>query len=163
MSNTPKSIVINTAPLLALIAAWGGLQPLQPLYRRVLVPWEVGEEIRRGGVAGFGIAEFEAADFLQRQAAPLNITAFLRNSLDLGEAAVIQLALNEGIDTVCIDETAGRRVARLHELKLTGSVGILVRAKQSGQIFSMREAIARMQAQGIRLSETVIAFALSHE
>jgi predicted nucleic acid-binding protein len=152
MSNAPKSIVINTGPLLALIAAWGTLQPLQPLYRRVLVPQEVGAEIRRGGEAGFGIAEFKDAGFLEHQPAPLSIAPFLRNSLDPGEAAVIQLALNEGIDTVCIDETAGRRIARLHELKLTGSVGILVRAKQSGQIFSMREAIARMQTQGIRLS-----------
>ena len=126
MSNMPKSIVINTGTLLALIAAWGGLQPLQPLYRRVLVPWEVGEEIRRGGVAGFGIAEFEAAGFLQRQAAPVSITPFLRNSLDLGEAAVIQLALNGGIETVCIDETAGRRMARLHRL---------------GRNFSPRQAI----------------------
>jgi len=159
----PKSIVTNTSPLLALIAAWGNLQPLQALYQKVFVPWEVSEEIRRGGTAGFGIAEFEAAKFLQRQSTPLVIAPFLRNSLDQGEAAVIQLALNENIDTVCIDETAGRRIARLHELKLTGSIGILVRAKQSGQVFSMHEAIERMQAHGIRLSKTVIEFALSHD
>jgi predicted nucleic acid-binding protein len=163
MSRTPETIVINTGPLLALIAAWGGLQPLQPLYRRILVPWEVGEEIRRGGATGFGIAEFEAADFLRCRAEPVAIEPFLRNSLDQGEAAVIQLALNECVDTVCIDEAAGRRIARLHELKLTGSVGVLVRAKQAGQHFSMHDAVARMQAQGIRLSEAVIEFALSHE
>jgi predicted nucleic acid-binding protein len=35
----------------------------------------------------------------------------LLNSLDAGEASVIQLALNERIRTVCIDESAGRRLA----------------------------------------------------
>jgi len=36
-----KSIVINTSPLLALIAAWGNLERLRGLYQQVLVPFEV--------------------------------------------------------------------------------------------------------------------------
>ncbi len=155
-----KPIVINASPLLALIAAWGDLERLRGLYHQVLVPFEVCAEIRHGGVSNFGVAEFEAADFLDKQAAPLEIAPFLRNSLDRGEAAVIQLALKQGIETVCIDETAGRRVARLNELKLTGSTGILLRAWQEHSDFSVSEAIARMQARGIHLSETIIRFAL---
>ena len=80
--------------------------------------------------------------------------------LDRGEAAVIQLALNEGIQTVCIDEVPGRRVARLSNLSLTGSIGILIRAKREGYSFSMPEAIERMKKKGIRLSERVIRVAL---
>jgi len=90
----------------------------------------------------------------------LEIAPFLRNSLDKGEAAVIQLALNQGIETVCIDEAAGRRVARLNELKLTGSMGILLRAWKEKPDFSVPQAIERMQARGIRLSHAVIEFAL---
>ncbi|MGD2088903.1 MAG: DUF3368 domain-containing protein [Candidatus Aminicenantes bacterium] len=55
----------------------------------------------------------------------------------------------------------GRRIARLHNLKLTGSVGILVRAKNEGFSFSMREAIQKMKQQGVWLSDEVVAFALS--
>ncbi len=36
-----KEIVINTGPLLALIAALGDLSFLKSLYKRVLVPLEV--------------------------------------------------------------------------------------------------------------------------
>ena len=50
----------------------------------------------------------------------------------MGEAAVIQLALEENIQTVCIDEAVGRRIARLNNLSLTGLIGILLRAKISG-------------------------------
>ena len=82
------------------------------------------------------------------------------NSLDVGEAAVIQLAMNEKIETVCIDEIAGRRIAKLSGLSITGSIGILLRAKREGYPLSIKIAIQRMRDRGIRLSETLIAFAL---
>lgn len=67
---------------------------LQSLYNHVLVPFEVCQEILTGGSSGFAIAEFEAATWLQKQQTPLNISPLLLNSLDRGEAAVIQLAEN---------------------------------------------------------------------
>jgi len=155
-----KSIVINTSPLLALIAAWGDLERLRGLYQQVLVPLEVCAEIQYGGANGFGVAEFEVADFLSKQDEAVKIASFLRNSLDKGESAVIQLALNQGIQTVCIDEMVGRRIARLNELKVTGSTGILLRAWKENPDFSIPEAIERMQVRGIHLSDKVIEYAL---
>jgi predicted nucleic acid-binding protein len=90
----------------------------------------------------------------------LNISPLLLNSLDIGEASVIQLALNENIPTVCIDESVGRRIARLSGLSVTGSIGILLRAKQEGYPLSIKQSIQQMINQGIRLSTTVIEFAL---
>jgi predicted nucleic acid-binding protein len=164
MSKTPETqaIVINTGPLLALVAAWGDLNRLRELYRQIWVPLEVREEILQGGKTSFAVAEFEAANFLFKQTEALDISPFLQNTLDKGEAAVIQLALNQGIGTVCIDEAAGRRIARLNSLRLTGSIGILLRAKREGHVFSMSEAIARMQMHGIWLSKQVIQFALDN-
>lgn len=158
MPNTER-IVINTAPIISLVAALGDLEVLQ-LYTQVLVPFEVCQELLAGGASGFAVAEFEAATWLQKWQTPLNISPLLLNSLDLGEASVIQLALNESIQTVCIDEIVGRRIARLTGLTLTGSIGILLRAKQEGYPVLMRQAIERMINRGIRLSETVIAVAL---
>lgn len=159
MPETEK-LVINTGPLLALIASVGNLSLLELLYKRVLVPFEVCQEIEAGGTSGFGVSEFRRSNFIEKRSNPLTITPFLRNVLDLGEASVIQLALDENIYTVCIDEHMGRRIARLNGLKLTGSIGVLIRAKYDGFDFSMREAINRMQSQGIYLSQNVIDFAL---
>ena len=155
-----ESIVINTGPLLALTAGYGDLSLLEKIYKRVLVPYEVCREIEAGGTTAFGLKEFVQSDFIEKQAAPLEIVKFLKNSLDLGEASVIQLALNQNIRTVCIDEAVGRRIARLNGLCLTGSIGVLLRAKSKGIDFSMPEAIDRMQSNGIYLSKTVINFAL---
>lgn len=157
----PDAIVIDTSPLISLVAAIGDLNFLASLYEKILVPFEVCQEIESGGRYGFAVSEFKSASFLQRQNQPLDISVFLSNSLDRGEAAVIQLALNENIKTVCIDEAIGRRFARINGLALTGSIGILIRAKKEGIVFSMRTAIDRMRQQGIWLSEQVIGFALS--
>ncbi len=47
-----EEIVINTGPLLALIAGIGNLSLLNQLYRRVFVPFEVCREIEAGGSFG---------------------------------------------------------------------------------------------------------------
>jgi predicted nucleic acid-binding protein len=155
-----EELVINTGPLLAVIEGVGDLSLLELLYKRVLVPFEVCREIEAGGATGFGVIEFRGSKSIEKRSKPLTITPFLRNSLDLGEASVIQLALDENIHTVCIDESMGRRIARLNGLKLTGSIGVLIRAKQDGFSFSMHKAIKQMQSQGIYLSQKVIDFAL---
>ncbi len=155
-----EEIVINTGPLLAIIAGIGDLTFLERLYKRILVPFEVCREIEAGGSSGFGVTEFRRTGFLEKRSTLIKITPFLQNALDLGEASVIQLALDENIQTVCIDETVGRRIARLNGLNLTGSIGVLIRAKQDGFDFSMREAIRRMEAHCIYLSQKVVDFAL---
>ena len=54
-------IVINTSPLIALVAAWGDLSRLERLYRRVWVPFEVRQEILQGGRSRFAVSEFAQA------------------------------------------------------------------------------------------------------
>ncbi len=158
----PKAqrIVINTSPLIALVAALGELRILQSLYQEVLVPYEVGQEILVGGTTNFAVREFNLAHWLSKETTPLTISPLLLNSLDSGEASVIQLALDRNIKTVCIDEAGGRRIARLSGLSVTGSIGILLRAKLEGHPILIKEAIEKMLRQNIRLSSTVIKFAL---
>jgi len=69
--------------------------------------------------------------------------------------------MNLGLPLACIDETAGRRVARLCGLDVTGSVGILLKARRLGFDVSIAPALQRMQARGIWLSDTVVKFALA--
>ena len=158
----PKAseIVINTGPVLALIAGLGNLSILDSLYRRVIVPYEVCEELLVCGLGGFGVRKFNDANFLIKFDNPATIQPYLRNSLDLGESSVIQTALDEKIQTVCIDESLGRRVARLNGLTLTGSLGIMIRAKKEGHPFLLREALTEMKSHGIWLSDPLIALAL---
>ncbi|NEO58830.1 MAG: hypothetical protein F6K54_40845 [Okeania sp. SIO3B5] len=77
----PAKIVINTSPIIALIAGNGDLEILQSLYTDVFVPFEVCQEIIRGGKTGFGVAEFQSANWLKKESSPLTISPFLLNSL----------------------------------------------------------------------------------
>jgi len=155
-----QDIVINTSPIIALVAAMGDLSVLK-IYHHVWVPLEVSEELAAGGAVRFALAEYQAAHWLHKRTQPMTIAPHLLNTLDKGEASVIQLALDKNIHTIVIDETAGRRIARLNGLAVAGSIGILLRARSEGQPFSMKEAIDRMQARGIWLSDRVITFALT--
>ena len=96
-----RRIVINTGPILALVSALGDLEILKVLYDEVYIPLEVSNEIMEGGITGFAIKEFEQATWLIKQKNKITIPLFLENSLDLGEASVIETALQEKISTVC--------------------------------------------------------------
>ena len=157
-----SSIVINTGPIIALIAATGDLSLLSKLYSRVIVPREVCEEVLANGRTMFGATEFASADGIERRTEPVEIGSLLSQLLDRGEASVVQLAINDGIETVCIDEHVGRRVARLNGLRVTGSLGVLIRAKREGHSLVMSDAVSRMREAGIFLSDRVIEAAL-HE
>jgi predicted nucleic acid-binding protein len=122
----------------------------------------VAEEIRVGGKDYFGLEVFQEASWLEIIAAPVDLPPYLQNTLDRGEASVIQTALQQGVKRVCIDETVGRRVARLSNLNVTGTIGILLKAKTLGYPISIPEAINRMRERGIWLSQDVIRFALEH-
>lgn len=156
----PTRLVINTGPLLALIAAWGDLRLLSQLYHHVIVPAEVRLELEAGGATGFGVREFQAATWLNQRSNPVVLSPLLSRGLDRGEASVIQTALNEHVELVAIDEPVGRRLARLHGLTLTGSIGILLRAKREQHLSSVKDAILRMQAHGIWISQRVVEYAL---
>ena len=155
-----KAIVINTGPLIALIAATGNLDILKSRYEKTYVTLEVKYEVCFKGQKNFAVKEFLEASFLDVADQPAILSPILKNSLDTGEASVIQFALDNQISTVCIDEIAGRRIARLHDLRVTGSLGILLKAKSKGENVSIRRCISNMEKKGIYLSPGLISTAI---
>jgi len=149
-----RDLVINTGPLLALTAA-GHLDVLREQFAKVIVPYEVVQEVQAGGRTQFAREEFRAASWLEKRTTATSIPQLLQSTLDPGEAAVIAVATAEHIATVAIDETVGRRIGRLHGLLVTGSLGILIQAKQHGFPIMMRPVIVRMRQHGIWLSNAL--------
>ena len=156
-----RLIVTNTTPLIALAVATGSLDILRALYDRVIVPLEVSEEILAAGPQAPGTEAFLKATWLERRKDIIELPLYLRNSLDRGEASVIQTAVSESIEKVCIDESVGRRIARLNGLALTGTAGILVKARQQGHPLDLPMALERMKSHGIWLGDTVVRFILA--
>ncbi|MCF6297857.1 MAG: hypothetical protein L3J08_07735 [Flavobacteriaceae bacterium] len=151
-----KRIVINTSPLLALIAGLNSLDILHEMYDEVIVPNEVVNEITILNSSKFGADIFNNSIFLNKQFEDIEISPFLKNVLDIGEAAVIQSALNREITTVCIDESVARRVARLNGVKVTGSLGIIIKAIKKGKKLDFLDIVNNMRSKNIFLSDRLI-------
>lgn len=152
-----RDIVINTGPIIALAAATESLEWLPGLYGRVIIPYEVYVEIEDGGPNNAeSLALKSIQDRILIGKAKSKLPLALLRELDLGEASVIYNASLNDIDTVAIDEKAGRRVARIHGLNVTGSLGILLKAKQQGMITRLDDCITRMHQHGIWISADLI-------
>jgi predicted nucleic acid-binding protein len=161
MPEVSEPIAINTGPLIAL-SACDNLDLLPRLHGPVVVAESVMAEFLRGGKlrvwgrAG-AIPRPEWLDVRSLRAPP---SSLMVEHLDAGEAATIALAVEQAIRLVAIDERRGRMVARAFGLRVTGSVGLLLRARREGLIPALRPCIEEMPGSGIWLGDPLVANAL---
>jgi predicted nucleic acid-binding protein len=152
MPEEPEPVVVDTGPLLAL-AACGQVRTLLDLHPRVLVPRAVVEELSEGGCwppVGSTEEGFEVRD-LQSPLPPL-----VEAHLHRGEASVLALALELGITRVVVDERRGRQVARTLGLAVTGSIGVLLRAKAQGRLEAVRPCLDAMRKAGVWIADHLV-------
>lgn len=67
-----------------------------------------------------------------------------------------------GADLVIMDERLGRRIAEYVGLKVTGTLGVLAKAKSLGLIPSFRAAADALTGEGIYYSAALIARLADH-
>ena len=145
MPSAPEELVVNTGPLIAL-GKIGAFDLINQLPIRFSTPRQVADEIEAGARLGHPVVvpSWVAICDLSGVVLPLG-----QHVLDAGEAAVIQLAIERKIPDVCIDEWRGRRAAVSVGLHVTGSLGLLGRAKQVGLIPKVRPWLEKLGAAGI--------------
>ncbi|MBM4466875.1 MAG: DUF3368 domain-containing protein [Chloroflexi bacterium] len=151
-------VIVNNTPLVALWVL-GRLDLLRELYGEVLIPQAVYEE-------------FVATEHTVRQTAlenapwirPVSLAnpqrARVYIGLDLGEAEVLALAEERAARLVIIDELKARRYAQRLEMPLTGTLGLLLLAKERGLVANLAPLLAELQEAGLHLSTTLIDRAL---
>ncbi len=160
MPEPTRIVVVNTTPIIAL-ALIGQLDLLQHLYREVVIPLAVQHEVLAGGSDGIGATELQRANWIR--ITPLQDPRradLLLSDLDRGEAEVIALAQELNADLVVVDERLARRHAGRLGLALTGTLGVLLKAKEQGLVPAVGPLIDQLRHGGIRLSEAVVAEAL---
>jgi uncharacterized protein len=75
----------------------------------------------------------------------------LVSDLGAGEREVLALALEADQPLVVLDDALARRVARRLDLALTGTLGLLLKAKQAGRIDRLKPLLDRLEALNFRL------------
>ena len=146
----PLPLPVDTGVLITLAAAMGNWDFFAVLDRPIIVTPAVLDELRRGPAGRPGVETPLSACMSVWQddvAAPV----WMQSVLEEGEASVIALALERGWPEVAIDEKTGRSMAKACRLRLTGSLGLLIRAKRRGFPLSLAASLPRIRAAGVRL------------
>lgn len=153
------SVFINTSPLLYLHQV-GQLEILPKLYDLVITPKAVEEELGVGRERGVDVPDLNSLTWLDIRT--VNSASAIPNIIDLGrgEAEVIALGLESSGSLLILDDQLGRRIAKLYQLKYTGTLGVLIKAKQEGYLAAVAPVIKKLQGQGMWLTESVIYTAL---
>lgn len=149
------TLVVNSGPLIALSLV-NQLQVLPRLYRRILVPPAVVREVVELKTAAPGADLLQQAPWIQvaqvSKPSPL-LPAFL----GLGEVEAITLASEQSGSLLLIDDYRARRVAEAMGLTAVGTAGVLVRAKQEGQIKAVAPLLEALRQNGYFISDKVVA------
>jgi uncharacterized protein len=86
------------------------------------------------------------------------LTQLLKQTLDKGESEAIALAVELKADWTLLDEREGRKVAKSLGLKVTGILGILLCAKQAGELESLQPVIDNLISKaGFRIAPELLA------
>lgn len=138
----PK-IISNTSCLIILDNI-NSLDILQKLYQHIYLTEEVAEEYGKPLESWMNIITVKDKNYLR----------ILNTTVDLGEASTIALALEMAEDNVMIlDDLKARKLAKQLQLKFTGLLGILLKAKQQKIISSVAEILTQLKSVNFRVSE----------
>jgi predicted nucleic acid-binding protein len=153
--------VINTSPAIHLHTVLpGGLGSLAGLIGEVIVPWEVGQELAAGHAKDATWQEVQSLPGILHRSHRVTVHSLLSAQIDMGEAAVFQTAMDEAHDTVILDDLKARRIALTLGLQVTGTLGILLQAKQAGLLPSVSAAIAALEKRGMWIAPPLVARAI---
>jgi predicted nucleic acid-binding protein len=151
-------VISNTTPIISFLKI-DKLFLLEKLYQQVIIPSAVFEEIENGKDKPF-YKDLTKYDWIKVQSIKNKPSLKYIFDLDEGEAEVLILADEIKADLIIMDEIMGRRYAKQLDFKLTGTIGILLKAKAKGLVLSLKELTNELIDKGTWLSPSLIAKAL---
>ena len=149
-----QPVISNNTPLVALWVL-NRLDLMGTIFGEVLIPQAVytefvafERELRQNALWD--------APWIRTMAVANQQSVRALSDLGPGEAEVLALAQERGAGLVIIDEAKGRRYAQRMGFRLTGTLGVLLLAKERGMIDSVTPLLADLQAAGLRLHPVLI-------
>jgi uncharacterized protein len=154
-------VVSNTTPLIGL-AVIGQFDLLAHLFGKIIIPAAVYEEAvlfgREQGGARQEVSESNWIEVISVQD-ELAVEVLL-DELDRGEAETIVLARELNAAWALMDEKKGRRKLTAMGIPKVGTVGLLLKGKQSGYLDHLQPYLEQLRQEGFSLSQKVMDDAL---
>ncbi|CAN5472700.1 hypothetical protein BH10ACI1_BH10ACI1_05140 [soil metagenome] len=138
-----KRVVIADTSCLIILSKIGCLDILQNLFGEVSITEEIRNEF------GEALPDW----IIVKKVESRQIEKVLLLNVDEGEASAMALYLEQTEDALLvIDERKGRIIAQDLGIKIIGTIGIIIKAKEEGLITNFAEIIERLEQTDFRLS-----------
>jgi len=152
-------VIADSSPINVLVRI-GCVDVLPALFRQVLIPTEVAEELSHPKTPQ------EVKDFIAESPGWLGIRQPEQIEdiprIDLGERAAISLVRELNAGLLLIDDLEGRQAARERLITVIGTIGILERAARQGMIV-LADVFDRIRRTDFRISDELIEAALERD
>src|SRR5690606_22411860 len=142
---TPELIICDTS-LLILFEKIKKLDLLRLCYKNIFITPEISAEFGKTLPAWIEVKEVKNQTLQQT----------LTQLLGVGESSAIALCFEIPNALVAIDDLKARKVAKSLKLKITGSLGVLIKAKENGHVDKLRPLLKEIEQTDFRISENII-------
>ncbi len=144
-----KAIISDTSCFIVLTNV-GELDLLQKVYGQIITTPEIATEFGEPLPEWVEIAEVKDK---YRQ-------TILELQIDKGESSAIALALETPDSVVILDDYKARKIAERLGVTLTGTIGVIIKAKLNGTISSIKPILEKIKQTDFRLSGEIETQAL---
>lgn len=145
----PKLIISDTSCLI-ILSKIGELDLLRRLYKTVTITRDILLEY--GEIVPDWIEVQQVKDSYSQQ--------LLEMQINKGEASAIALALSSGKHILILDDWKARKVAERLGLTVTGTLGVIIKAKNAGIVSSIKPYLFKIKGTNFRISEELEQIAL---
>ncbi|MBU1669121.1 DUF3368 domain-containing protein [bacterium] len=144
-------MIIGDSSALIALSVVDKLELLEALYENLFVPQAVYDEVTQVGRP----QSDKLTKFLQNRVrvVDLNLTKL---GLGLGELEAITLYKELDADVLLIDDNRAKKYAVLNDVKVIGSLGILIKAKENGLIEKVKPLLEGIMKSEVYISEKLM-------
>ena len=141
------SVVIADTSCFILLDKINELDLLQKIFKHITTTEEIAKEFNKPLPQWVSIQS------------PTNprYSELLEIEVDKGEASAISLALEIDSSLLILDDQKARKLAERLRLNYTGTLGILLKAKELGILTSIKPVLQKIQQTNFRFSEKVLS------
>lgn len=145
-----NGVIISDTTILIALENINKLWLLEKLYKEIKITPEVKEEFGEPLPKWIKIKEVSDKEKIR----------ILELELDLGEASAIALALEHPESLLIIDEKKGRKIAKAMGIAITGTLGVIVKAKEKRILDKVKPILDELESANFRISNSLKATVL---
>jgi predicted nucleic acid-binding protein len=146
----PDTIIIADASCLIALTNINALWILERVYHKIYITQTILNEY-----------ELPIPDFIEvKEVNDLNLVRVLNGYLDIGEASALALGMENPDSILILDDLKGRKEAQKLNLRFTGTLGVLIKAKKGNHITDVAIYFAALQESGFRISDKILELAI---